>query len=87
MSNVNLQEQFITPPKIARLLKTSVDQVHGWISSGELKAINLSNGNRPRWKIRPSDLETFLETRSNRTNRSEAPKVKRLLPVPKKEWV
>jgi excisionase family DNA binding protein len=53
----------LDPPDVARLLTCSPDTVRDWIRSGQLKASNVANGDRPRWKIQRSDLETFLQTR------------------------
>jgi len=78
--------QFLTPPAVARLLKTSVDQVHFWIASGELKAVNLSRGQRPRWKIDPADLRIFLDGKSNRAGKQVQRKV-RHIPQPTKDWL
>lgn len=60
-----LNNRFLSPPQVARILRTSADQVHRFIESGELKAINLSLADRPRWKIDPNDLQAFLDRRSN----------------------
>lgn len=86
MISPNFSNQFLTPPAVARLLKTSVEQVHGWIASGELKAVNLSRGHRPRWKIEPSELRTFLDGKSNRSGTLEAKRV-RQIPQPRKDWL
>lgn len=53
-----------TPPAIAKQLVVHVGKVLGWIQSGELRAINLGNGMRPRWRIMPEDLKAFLERRA-----------------------
>jgi excisionase family DNA binding protein len=53
----------LDPPDVASLLKCSPDTVRDWIRSGQLRASNVASGNRPRWKIQRSDLETFLQTR------------------------
>jgi excisionase family DNA binding protein len=53
----------LDPPDVASLLGCSPDTVRDWIRSGQLRASNVANGNRPRWKIQRSDLETFLQTR------------------------
>lgn len=58
-------DQYLTPPQIAKLLKVGADQVLTWIKSCELKAVNLSAGDRPRWKVSPIELQRFLESRSN----------------------
>lgn len=61
---------WLTPPQIARELGIRESKVALWISKGELIAVNVaeSTAGRPRWRIRRSDLETFLLRR-----RSQAP--------------
>ncbi|MBL8855574.1 MAG: helix-turn-helix domain-containing protein [Planctomycetaceae bacterium] len=60
-------ERYLTPPKCAKILGVDDWKVLGWINSGELPAVDLSGGSsRPRWKIKPSDFEAFLATKSNR---------------------
>jgi excisionase family DNA binding protein len=78
-------EQFLTPPRIAKILGTGTEQVHKFIERGELKAINTSLGDRPRWKIRKADFDSFCESRMNRKP-SEAPK-RRSIPKPGKDYV
>jgi hypothetical protein len=58
-------EQFYSPPRVAKILQTDPHKVLDWINSGELKAVNLSDRTRPRWKISPDDLQRFLDSRSN----------------------
>lgn len=42
-------------------------KVHGWIRSGELKAVNVASrlGARPQWVIPAEALEEFLNRRSS----------------------
>lgn len=53
-----------TPPAISKQLVVHVGKVLGWIQSGELRALNVGNGNRPRWRIMPDDLQAFLDRRA-----------------------
>ena len=50
-----------TPPEIAARLRINVQKVLGWISSGELSALNIATkvGGRPRYRIRVEDLQAF----------------------------
>jgi hypothetical protein len=82
-----METEFITPPAAAKLLGVSIEKIINCIRRGELKAFNLSDSARPRWKIARSDLQSFLDRRSNQAARQEPPKKKRPLPVPSKEWV
>lgn len=58
-------EKWITPRQIARQRGISPEKVLGWIRRGELRAYDLSSrpGGRPRWHIRPADLERFDQGR------------------------
>lgn len=57
--------RYLTPPEYARRLGVDVGKVHGWIRTGELRAINTAkNGNgRPRWKIPPDCIVQFESAR------------------------
>jgi len=79
-------ERWLTPPAIARQLGVTNDKVLSWIRSGRLKAVNLSDGDRPRWKISPADLQVFLDTRSNQVS-TKPPRTRREIPKPTKIWV
>ncbi|MCL4204836.1 MAG: helix-turn-helix domain-containing protein [Pirellulaceae bacterium] len=52
-----------TLPEIARELRIRESKPIGWIRAGLLPAINLGTEARPRYRVRRSDLETFLESR------------------------
>lgn len=56
-------ERFLTPPEIAKRLRVSPAKVLTWIRKGELRAVNLSNSFRPRYRVCPDALEDFLQSR------------------------
>ena len=68
---------FLSPPKVAKLLGVAVEQVHAFIARGELKAFNLSLHDRPRWKIAEEDLNAFLESRANKSAKEQEAKSRR----------
>ena len=53
-----------TPPVVARQLGVDSHKVLRWIASGQLRAVNVGDGSRPRWRIMPDDLQAFLERRA-----------------------
>jgi len=55
---------FLTPPEIARSLRVSETKVAAWIRSGRLRAYNVSEGQRPKYRIRGDDLDSFLAGRT-----------------------
>jgi excisionase family DNA binding protein len=57
------QDCYLTPPEIAACLRVSPEKVLGWIRRGELRAINVSNGYRPRYRVSPEQFENFLKRR------------------------
>jgi hypothetical protein len=80
------KQKYLTPPAAADLLGVSPEKVIAFILRGELHAVNLSLGTRPRWRIAIEALEEFCKSRSN--SASVAPKrVKpKFVPTPTKEW-
>lgn len=56
--------QFLTPPEIARALRVSESKVLLWIRAGRLPAVNVSEGQRPKYRIRAADLDSFLAGRA-----------------------
>lgn len=58
--------EYLSPPAVAELLSIDVGKVYAWLSSGELRGVNVAErrGGRPRWRIARSDLESFLLRRS-----------------------
>lgn len=58
--------QVYSVPSVAAALGTNVNKVRSFIHNGQLKAINLSSGPRPRWRITADALDAFLELRSSK---------------------
>lgn len=54
------KSQFIAPSVISEMLGVSSEAVKQWIYSRRLPAVKLTNG---YWKIRVSDLESYLKTK------------------------
>ena len=73
MSTATATTPMLTPPQVARRLGVKAQRVRAWIRSGELKAANLSDATRPRYRVDPIDLQIFLQRRSA----GPAPKVSR----------
>jgi excisionase family DNA binding protein len=76
--NDNALKTYLTPPEIAKLLRVSPEKVLGWIRRGKLKAVNVSDGFRPRYRVSQEDLDAFLKVRevqppSPRTHRKRQP--------------
>ena len=67
-----------TVRQAAELLQVQPRGVLVLIANGELRAIDVAchskPGGKPRWRIRPDDLESFL---SHRTRRPDSPKRRR----------
>ncbi len=61
-------EQMFTIKQVARRMNVDEKTVRRWIQRGALRAINIG-GLRPEYRIRPSDLEDFIENRE--TDREE----------------
>ena len=53
---------YLTPPEAAAELRCRESTVRGYIRSGRLPAVNLSEGRRPRYRISRAALDTFLAT-------------------------
>jgi hypothetical protein len=81
------QEKWTTPPAIARMLGVTNNKILDAIRCGKLKAVNLSEGDRPRWKVSPTDLQRFLDSKSNQIAVTEPPRSRREIPKPTKRWV
>jgi hypothetical protein len=66
---------YLTPPQVAEQYRVDPHRVIHWIRSGQLRAINLGDGNkRPRYRISPADLAAFEASRSVQP---PAPRVRR----------
>ncbi|MCE3018589.1 MAG: helix-turn-helix domain-containing protein [Pirellula sp.] len=81
-----MEKHFLTAPNVAKILGIGAEQVLSYIARGELRAINTSLGDRPRWKIDPEDLDKFCESRSN-APKTAKPSRRRELPTAKKDYV
>jgi excisionase family DNA binding protein len=57
------EQSYLTPSEIARLLRVSSEKVLNWIRRAELKAVNVGNGFRPRYRISRDALTAFLAGR------------------------
>jgi|688.fasta_scaffold2135824_1 hypothetical protein len=79
------RDQFLTPPQIAKQLRISEAVVLAAIRRGDLEAANFSNGQRPRWKVSPANLDAWIRRHSNRKPPLKGPR--RPFPLPVKEYV
>ena len=52
-----MNEKLVTPEQVAERLQVTERTVYGWLRRGKLPALKLGR----LWRIRPDDLETFLE--------------------------
>ena len=71
--------RWMTPPQVASQLGIKSDAVRVLIRSGELRAVDLAGkgSRRPRYKIDPSDLKIFLESRQVRPPAARATRRRR----------
>lgn len=67
MTSATLQQEFLSPKDVAELLLVNSSKVVGWINSGQLLASNVTSnqGRRPRWRIKRTDPDDFLQRRAN----------------------
>lgn len=59
------ERQFITPRILAEQLGVSPGWVLAMIRSGELTAINVGRGQRPKWRISIEERDRLLDSLSN----------------------
>lgn len=86
MASSELQ-RYLTPPEIAARLGIKPDRVIGWIRTGQLRAVNVGDRSRPRWKIKPADLAAFELARSNLATLPRAqPRRRRASQAPARDW-
>lgn len=55
--------EYLTVPDIARMLHCRPAKIIGWIRAGRLRAVDLSDGGRPRFRVRKADLDAYLDDR------------------------
>ena len=53
---------FYTPPQLAKKYNIDPNRIRGFIEAGKLRAINLSNATRPRYRITEDDWDDFLNS-------------------------
>jgi hypothetical protein len=58
------ETDILDPPMVAKLAKVSPDTVRHWCRTKLLRATNIGNKTRDRWKIKRDDLDRFLKLRS-----------------------
>lgn len=58
---------WLSPPQIAKQLGICVPTVHGWIRSGQLRAVNVAQTvtSRPRWRVSAESFAEFLKCRES----------------------
>ena len=54
----------LTPPAVAKKYAVNVHRVLAWIAKGDLAAVNVGDGSRPRWRIMPEALAEFERRRA-----------------------
>jgi excisionase family DNA binding protein len=56
------RRDMLTPPEVGRRYGVSPDTVRAWIASGELRAMNVGKGKRPRYRV-PADALKELDAK------------------------
>lgn len=51
--------RYLTPNEVAARLRVSKNKVGEWIRKGVLPALNVSQSQLPRFRVRPDDLTAF----------------------------
>lgn len=70
---------YLTVQAVAARLAVTDEQVLALIHSGRLRAVNVSVGRKPRWRIDPADLDLFLSAHvAGRRSATSKPRKKRL---------
>ena len=64
-----MNEKLLTPEQVAERLQVTERTVYGWLRRGKLPALKLGR----LWRIRPQDLEAFLESARARAGLASAP--------------
>ncbi|MGI6124322.1 MAG: helix-turn-helix domain-containing protein [Acetivibrionales bacterium] len=59
------RDEWLSPQRISEELTVHLNSVYRWIRSKELAAYNLGKEGKTYYRIRRSDLEHWLEKRSN----------------------
>ena len=61
---VSHADRLLTVAQVAATLQVDEDTVRRWLRAGQLLGTNL--GSRAGYRVRQSDLDAFLDARSNR---------------------
>ena len=78
--------RYITPPELAKRMQVKLAKIYAWIRSGELHAINVSDGDeRPRWRITEADVSDFERRRRTTAHAVSNRRRTRSLPTPAKD--
>ena len=56
-------DQWMTTAEVADQLRIDPDRVVAWIKAGQLVAVNIGDGAKPRFRVSPGSLADFLEHR------------------------
>lgn len=58
-----VDEKFLTPEQVAEKLQVTIQTIYTWMRSGYLPSFKMGR----LWRVRPSDLENFInqQTRGN----------------------
>jgi len=57
--------QHLKPAQYAERIGVGVDMIYSWISSGDLRAVNVVGGRRPTWRIPLEATRDFERARTN----------------------
>lgn len=60
-------DEMLTADEVAKIMKTSIKTVRGWIQSGELPHVPIG---KREYRIVRRDLQTFIEKRKQHGNTS-----------------
>ena len=66
-----LNEEWMSVEQVAEKIKVSEETVRRWIRAGDLPVLDLG-GPRSGYRIRTSDLESFLQARYGRQGQAAA---------------
>ena len=55
---------YLTPPELAKQLRVTPERVRAWIERGELRAVNVGDRSRARWRISADAVIAFEQGRA-----------------------
>lgn len=79
----------LTPSAVAERLGVSINKVHAWIVSGELRAVNVASAGskRPRYRVAPDALDDLLRARAVGSAPPPSPRRRRKVQRPLRQLV